>query len=97
MPGFRKVVRVEDTAVAVVADTWWQAKTALDALPIVWDGGENANVSSAPIAKHLESGLTATETNGERQQGDALAQSPARRRRSRRSIRRRSSPTPAWS
>ena len=72
MPGVRKVVRVRDTAVAVVADTWWQAKTALDALPIVWDEGENANVSSATIAKHLETGLTATETNGERREGDAL-------------------------
>src|SRR5712691_2450855 len=35
-PGVRKVVKVKDTAVAVVADTWWRAKTALDALPIVW-------------------------------------------------------------
>ena len=73
MPGVRKVVRVSDTAVAVVADTWWQAKTALDALPITWDEGENAKVSSATIAKHLETGLTATETNGERREGDALA------------------------
>src|SRR6266481_6758819 len=38
-PGVRKVVKVKDTAVAVVADTWWRAKTALDALPIVWDEG----------------------------------------------------------
>src|SRR5712672_817644 len=36
-PGVRKVVQVMDTAVAVVADTWWRAKSALDALPIVWD------------------------------------------------------------
>jgi isoquinoline 1-oxidoreductase subunit beta len=73
MPGVRKVVRVKDNAVAVVADTWWQAKTALDALPIVWDEGENAKVSDATIAKHIASGLTATETNGDRREGDALA------------------------
>ena len=42
MPGVRKVVKVNDTAVAVVADTWWRAKTALDALPIVWDEGAGA-------------------------------------------------------
>lgn len=57
MKGVKKVVRVDDSAVAVVADTWWHAKTALDALPIVWDEGENAKVSSASIAKWLEEGL----------------------------------------
>src|SRR5262249_23641489 len=45
--GVRKVVRVEDYAVAIIADSWWQAKTALDALPITWDEGSNAKVSSA--------------------------------------------------
>jgi isoquinoline 1-oxidoreductase beta subunit len=57
MKGVKKVVRVDDSAVAVVADTWWHAKTALDALPIVWDEGDNAKVSSASIAKWLEEGL----------------------------------------
>src|SRR5947209_15943886 len=71
-PGVRKVVKVKDTAVAVVADTWWRAKTALDALPIVWDEGGSASVSSVTIAEHLKEGLTATATNGERGNGDAL-------------------------
>ncbi|WP_342732724.1 molybdopterin cofactor-binding domain-containing protein [Bradyrhizobium sp. B117] len=57
MKGVKKVVRVGDTAVAVVADTWWHAKTALEALPIVWDEGENAKVSSESIAKWLAEGL----------------------------------------
>jgi isoquinoline 1-oxidoreductase subunit beta len=57
MKGVKKVVKVGDNAVAVVADTWWHAKTALDALPIVWDEGDNAKVSSATIAKWLEEGL----------------------------------------
>ena len=61
MPGVKKVVQVGDTGVAVVADTWWQAKTALDALPIVWDEGENAKVSSASIAEWLKAGLDAPE------------------------------------
>src|ERR1700694_545988 len=56
-PGIRKVVKVNDTTVAVVADTWWHAKTALDALPIVWDEGANAKVSSATIAAWLAEGL----------------------------------------
>ena len=72
MPGVKKVVRVKDTGVAVVADTWWRAKKALDALPIVWDEGPNASQSSATIAEMLKEGLTATATNGERKNGDAL-------------------------
>ena len=57
MPGVRKVVRVDDATVAVLATTWWQAKTALDALPITWDEGPNRNVSSASIAELLKGGL----------------------------------------
>jgi isoquinoline 1-oxidoreductase beta subunit len=57
MPGVRAVLPVEDYAVAVVADTWWQAKTALDALPITWDEGPNAKLDSAAIDKMLDAGL----------------------------------------
>jgi isoquinoline 1-oxidoreductase subunit beta len=35
--------------VAVVADTWWRAKTALDLMPIEWDFGANANSSTAEM------------------------------------------------
>jgi isoquinoline 1-oxidoreductase subunit beta len=55
--GVKKVVPVEGYAVAVIADSWWRAKTALDALPIVWDEGDNAKVSSASIAAWLKEGL----------------------------------------
>src|ERR1700730_15480218 len=71
MPGVKKVVRVKDTGVAVVADTWWRAKKALEALPIVWDEGPNASQSSATIAEMLKDGINATATNGDRQNGDA--------------------------
>jgi isoquinoline 1-oxidoreductase beta subunit len=33
-----------------VADTWWHAKTALEALPIVWNEGDGTAQSSATIA-----------------------------------------------
>ena len=59
MKGVKKVVQVDEKSVAVVADTWWHAKTALEALPIEWDKGDGANVSSESIAKFLEEGLTA--------------------------------------
>jgi isoquinoline 1-oxidoreductase beta subunit len=70
MKGVRKVVQVGETAVAVVADTWWQAKTALDALPIEWDAGENAKVSSASIAEFLQEGLSAQQAFIGNQNGD---------------------------
>jgi len=70
MPGVRNVVRVEDNAVAVVADTWWQAKTALDALTITWDRGANVNVSSSSIDSMLDEGLTAEEAFVGNQVGD---------------------------
>jgi isoquinoline 1-oxidoreductase beta subunit len=73
MPGVKKVVRVEDNAVAVVADSWWRAKKALDALPIVWDEGENAKVTSATIAAFLKEGLDAEQTFIGNKTGDAKA------------------------
>src|SRR6266852_5788613 len=72
MPGVRRVVKVNDGAVAVVADTWWRAKTALDALPSVWDEGANAAQSSATIAERLKEGLTADDAFADTKIGDAL-------------------------
>ena len=71
MPGVRRVVKVKETAVAVVADTWWRAKTALAALPITWDEGTAAAQSDATVAEHLKEGLAAAATNGDRQNGNA--------------------------
>jgi isoquinoline 1-oxidoreductase subunit beta len=71
MPGVKKIVKVGETAVAVVADHWWQAKTALDALPIVWDDGPNAKASSESIAAMLKEGLTAEQAFVGNQAGDA--------------------------
>ncbi len=58
MPGVKHVVKVDDTAVAVVADRWWQAKTALDALPIEWERGDDSGHSSSAFDAELEDGLT---------------------------------------
>ncbi len=71
MPGVRALVAVEDNAVAVVADTWWQAKTALDALTVKWNNGVNAKVSSASIAQMLDEGLTAKKAFVGNESGDA--------------------------
>jgi isoquinoline 1-oxidoreductase beta subunit len=71
-PGVRGAVKVDESTVAVVADTWWRAKTALEALPIVWDEGPDASQSSAKISEHLKEGLTAPNAYAGRSEGDAL-------------------------
>ncbi len=73
MAGVRQVVAVDDNAVAVVADKWYQAKTALAALPIVWDEGAGANVDSAEIAELLKAGLDAKEAAIGQQHGEVAA------------------------
>lgn len=73
MKGVKQVLRVGDTAVAVVADTWWHAKKALDALPIDWDFGSNAKVSSASIAETLKAGLDAPQAFVGNKAGDIQA------------------------
>ena len=72
-PGVQRVVQVGDNAVAVIGDTFYQAKTALAGLPIEWDGGDNTKVSSATIAAMLKEGLGADQTFVGNKQGDAKA------------------------
>ena len=73
MPGVRRVLQVGDDAVAVVAQHWWQAKVALDALPIDWEPGPGAKVSSDTIAQTLREGLDAPEAFVGNRTGDARA------------------------
>ena len=73
MKGVKKVVAVGDNAVAVVADTWWHAKSAIDALPIVWNTGAHAKVSSESIAKWLAEGLDVDEALVGNKAGDVKA------------------------
>ncbi len=59
MPGVKRVVQVGDNAVAVVADTWWRANKAVEALDVTWEGG--VPFSTAEFESELDDGLTATE------------------------------------
>jgi isoquinoline 1-oxidoreductase beta subunit len=61
MPGVRHVLKVGDTAVAVVADTWWQANNALKVVNATWEEGPNDKVSSETIMAFLKEGLEATD------------------------------------
>ncbi len=55
-PGVHKITAVED-AVAVVAESYWQAQQALRALPVEWDEGPDAQASSDTILAGLREGL----------------------------------------
>jgi isoquinoline 1-oxidoreductase subunit beta len=70
MNGVRKVVKLPD-AVAVVADSWWRAKKAVEALPVAWDFGDNAGVSSGAIHVQVKAGLSANDARIGRADGDA--------------------------
>jgi isoquinoline 1-oxidoreductase beta subunit len=72
MPGVRKVVTVGDDAVAVIADSWWQANTAINELPIEWDEGPSADVSSDSINTMLTEGLSANNAFVGNSNGDAI-------------------------
>jgi len=73
MPGVKRVLALDGTAVAVVGDSYWSARNALAALPIVWDEGPNASVSSATIAAMLKEGLDADQAFVGNKAGDAKA------------------------
>ncbi len=62
MPGVKKVVQVDNHSVAVVADTYWHAKKAVDKLPIIWNEGPNAKVQQSDIVKTLEEGLASNQS-----------------------------------
>ncbi|MFI4987015.1 MAG: molybdopterin cofactor-binding domain-containing protein [Alphaproteobacteria bacterium] len=72
MSGVRRTVVMAD-AVAVVADSYWQAKQALAALPIVWDEGANGKVSDATIHEFLKGGIAAEDAVVARKEGDVKA------------------------
>jgi isoquinoline 1-oxidoreductase beta subunit len=73
MKGVKNILQVGETAVAVVAETFWQAKTALDKVNIVWDEGPNAQVSSESISVMLQEGLTAQQAFVGNKAGDMPA------------------------
>jgi isoquinoline 1-oxidoreductase subunit beta len=72
MKGVHKVVRLPD-AVAVVADSWWRAQRAVEALPVVWDMHGNDSVSSATIAELVRSALDEKTAQVGRSDGDVEA------------------------
>lgn len=70
MNGVKKVVPVGDNALATIADTFWHAKSAMDAVIIDWDKGPNAEVTSASITKEMQAGLYASTAQVHNSYGD---------------------------
>lgn len=70
MPGFIKAVRFE-TGVAVIADSFWRAKKAVEALPVTFDEGENADLSTDSIFALYEKGLEGEDGRSYADEGDA--------------------------
>jgi isoquinoline 1-oxidoreductase beta subunit len=77
--GVVQVVALDD-AVAVVAESWWQAQQALLALPVEWDEAGNGAVADADIRASLETGLAADNAvvMAEHGKPDSALQSSAR-------------------
>jgi isoquinoline 1-oxidoreductase beta subunit len=71
MPGVRAVLPVGDDAVAVVADSWWQANQALKQVKVQWETGDSGNVDSAAITAMLKEGLDAKDAYVGHERGDA--------------------------
>ena len=64
MPGVRHVLQVGAGAVAVVADTWWQANKALGEVTIVYEDDPNSKVTTASMLEVVKAGLESTENIG---------------------------------
>ncbi|HVT45786.1 MAG TPA: molybdopterin cofactor-binding domain-containing protein [Thermoanaerobaculia bacterium] len=70
-PGVQRVVVLPDAgAVAVVADEWWQARSAIDAMKVIWDEGTWASVDSAAIRAGLMEGFEGPPDRSLRNDGD---------------------------
>lgn len=72
MPGVREVLQVR-SGIVVLADTWYQARQARDALTIEWNAGPNATMSNATILAGLKSALDTGTPKLPRNEGDADA------------------------
>ncbi|HUJ85715.1 MAG TPA: xanthine dehydrogenase family protein molybdopterin-binding subunit [Burkholderiales bacterium] len=71
MPGVRHIVQISD-GVAVVADSWWRARKARDALAVTWDEGPNKSLSSEGMREQLSEAVKQPGATIKKQ-GDAAA------------------------
>ena len=79
MPGVVAVVALpgsrygDQAGVAIVANSWWQAKQALGALNVTWEPGPNATLSSVQIQEQLRNAAMTDGGFAFRSEGNAVA------------------------
>jgi isoquinoline 1-oxidoreductase beta subunit len=79
MPGVKQVLQTS-SGVAVIADSWWQAKQARDALEIEWASGPNAKLSNSTIYAGLKAAARGKGKDVRKDgEGETALQSAARR------------------
>ena len=96
VPGKTDHADLQD-CVAVVADSWWRAKTALDALPIEWDFGASANASTEARACRGAALARRARRSDHRRRGHPRRDRRRRRRSSPPTTTAPGKPTRAWS
>ena len=57
MAGVLKIKQLPNEKIAVIANHWYQAKQASEAISVVWDNGEFEKISSADLEKEYKSYL----------------------------------------
>jgi isoquinoline 1-oxidoreductase beta subunit len=72
MPGVQAAIEIPN-GIAVVANSFWRAKTALEAMPVEWELGEFANTSSEALRQTFHAVLDDTSGVVASAKGDALA------------------------
>jgi isoquinoline 1-oxidoreductase beta subunit len=71
MPGVRTAVEIPN-GIAVVADSFWRAKTALEVMPVEWDFGPHAKANSEDFWKTFHEALDKPGAVA-KEEGDAVA------------------------
>lgn len=72
MPGFRAAVAIPN-GVAVVADSYWRAQSALRQLAVAWRSGPHASLATASIERQFAAALQDGSSSRAHSEGDAPA------------------------
>jgi isoquinoline 1-oxidoreductase beta subunit len=94
MPGVIDVVQIRD-GVAVVADSFWRARKAREALTVQWDDGPGARIDNAAMKESIRKATDATIPI--KKTGDATAARGSAAKNCKPNTGRRCWPMPPWS